>query len=86
MGPGRFTAAPSKPQEESLPFPATSWLKSSLTIMNLILSQRGGTVSPGPPPLGPLEQVFPGRGLNAYITLVPFGRMKNHPAVHCKQA
>lgn len=82
----RAPSKPPHPREESLPFPATSWLKSSPIILNLIMSQPGGTVSPGPPPLGPLEQVFPGRGLNAYITLVPFGRMKNHPAVHCKQA
>lgn len=36
--------------------------------------------------LAPRAGVCRARGLSAYITLVPFGRMKNLPGVYCKQA
>lgn len=38
------------------------------------------------PHWAPAAGVCRARGLSAYITLVPFGRMKNLPGVYCKQA
>lgn len=66
------SALPSRPQLNEGHATSTSQWRAPFLLISLHLAPRAG--------------VCRAQGLSAYITLVPFGRMKNLPGVYCKQA
>lgn len=84
----RTCAEPGKegPRKGSVPFPAASELNEGRVTSNPVRSQRRAPSLLLSLHLAPRAGVCRAQGLSAYITLVPFGGMKNLPGGYCKQA